>query len=100
MDDFVLFDDDKAALHAARDRIEGWLWEQRRLRLNPRTGAVAGTSVPYTFLGYRVSRGGLEVGHKTRRRLARRVAIAAREGPAALERTLRAYRGIVMFGVE
>ncbi len=96
MDDFVLFGDDEAALVEQRGAIEQWLWEKRRLRLNPKLGAVVGTDVPLSWLGFRVSRAAIGPGRKLRRRLRSAVKRAALRGPAALEQCLTSYRGLLV----
>lgn len=98
LDDFVLFGDDAGRLREARERIVEWLWEERRLRPNPKRWNVHGTDEPSTFLGYRVTRGGVAPGKKLMRRLRGKVRAAARKGPAALVRTVKAYEGLVRFG--
>lgn len=96
MDDLVLFDDDRARLEDAREAVTAWLAEHRRLGLGP--SVVAEAREPCTFLGYRVSPAGLSPGRKMRRRMPLRVRAAARRGPRALERTVRSYRALVVFG--
>lgn len=97
MDDLVLFSDDRDALRAARAAIADWLWRERRLRLNPKYQQVAPNRDPTVFLGYRVSRGGISASRKLRRRLGRRLDAAARKGDEALVRTIRSYRGLLLF---
>ncbi len=98
MDDFTLLADDVAVLEAAREHIAVWLAAERGLRLNPRKLTIQSTSAPCTWLGYRASRAGLSPGRKMRRRMKVRLPAAAERGPAALEWSLRAYRGLVEFG--
>lgn len=98
MDDFVLFGDDAARLEAARTEIEGWLAEHRGLALNPKRWHVSETSQPCTYLGQRVSRAGLSVGKKLRRRMPGRVRAAAQRGEDALVRSVRSYVGLATFG--
>ncbi|HRI09015.1 MAG TPA: reverse transcriptase domain-containing protein [Nannocystaceae bacterium] len=97
MDDLTLFGDDAGELAEAGAAIEDWMRRERRLEIHP-PEAPHEAAEPSTFLGYRVSRGGLSPGKKMRARLARRVRAAALRGPEALERTLEAYAGIVRFG--
>ena len=96
MDDCALFSDDPAALERCRDAIAAWLRVERGLCLNPRRLAVRPCSEAVLFVGMRIDRAGLSPGPKIRRRLRRRVRAAARKGPAALERTLRSYRGLFL----
>lgn len=84
----MLFGDDAEALRAARARIVEWLWAERRLRLNPKRWHVHGTNESSTFLGYRVTKGGVAPGKKLMRRLRAKVRAAARKGPQAVERTV------------
>lgn len=97
MDDLVLFADDRAALTAARADIADWLWRERRLRLNPKRLQVLSNHEPAVVLGYRVSRAGITASRKLRRRLVRRLDVAARKGDQALLRTIRSYRGLLLF---
>jgi hypothetical protein len=96
MDDFVLFSDDAAALEAARERVRAWLLSERGLSINPKRGAVHATSEPAIFLGCRVSQAGISPGPKVRRRMRRRLRLAARKGLDHLERSIRSYRGIYL----
>ena len=50
------------------------------------------------FLGYRVSRAGVSPSRKLRSRMAVSLRVAKKKGPTALERCVRAYRGLLMFG--
>ena len=97
MDDLTLFSDDAAELVEAGAAIDAWLRRERGLAIHPHE-APHEAAEPSTFLGYRVSRGGLSPGKKMRTRLRRRVRAAAERGPDALERTLKAYAGMVRFG--
>lgn len=51
VDDFVLFADDKASLHTAREEISGFL-ERLRLRLHPKKTFVAPAAKECRFLGF------------------------------------------------
>ena len=98
MDDISLFASDAAVLEDAREKVRGWLMEQRGLLLNPKRWHVLPAAQPSTYLGYRVSRAGVSPGRKARRRMRDRVAIAADKGPDALRATLESYRALVLFG--
>jgi len=98
MDDLTLFGDDRGRLEQARGAIADWLWNERRLRLNPRRWDVHPTSEPSVYLGFRVTRAGIAMGPKARRRLRARLALRAAAGPEALEATLLATRGMALFG--
>ncbi len=98
MDDFTLFGGKQAQLLAARSAVAAWLERERRLELNPKRGAVVPAAQPSTYLGYRVSRGGLQPSRKLKRRLRRRVRAVEQQGPKKLGRSLRSYRGLMTFG--
>lgn len=98
MDDFVLFAESAGQLEEARDAITSWLQAERRLELNAKRGQVLPAEEPAVFLGYRVSRAGVSPSRKLRSRMARKLNRAARKGPPALERCVRAYRGLLTFG--
>ena len=95
MDDFVLFGDDARQLEAERDAIVEWLAIERGLELNPKRWHVADNRQPASYLGFRISRGGIAPGRKLRRNLHQRILEAAERGGGALERTLLSYRGMV-----
>lgn len=99
MDDFLLFDDDPSRLVHARDALAAWLRDERGLVLKDPAAIPASTTVPFDFVGQRVSRAGLEPAPKLWRRLPGRLRIAAERGPLALERTVAAYRGLAMAGI-
>lgn len=93
-----MFADDKVMLREARSAVAGWLWEKRRLTLNPNRQHVQMTKESSTFVGYRVVRAGLSPGEKMKKRLVLNVRKAAARGPEALARTVRSYRALVRFG--
>lgn len=97
-DDFVLFSDDVKALEKARKAISEWLARERRLELNPKRWAVHPTAEAWIFLGYRLSRGGIDASPKLRRRLKQRLRARSAEGSEALARSLASYRGLLLFG--
>jgi hypothetical protein len=97
MDDFVLFANDQSQLLDARAAIATWLQYERALRLNPRHLTVAPTRTPAVFLGYRISRAGITPSRKLRRRLYQRLQAAASRSNTALVRTIRSYRGLLLF---
>lgn len=97
MDDFVLFGDDLDRLIEARARIVDWLAQERRLTLNPKRWDVKPTHEPTIFLGYRVSRAGINPSRKLRRSLRSRLRQAADHGYESLERSLHSYRGLLLF---
>ncbi|TMQ76125.1 hypothetical protein ACCUM_0064 [Candidatus Accumulibacter phosphatis] len=63
------------------------------LRLNPKRLAVEPTRIAAVFLGYRISQAGIAPS----RNLRRRVRLAAARGEESLIRTLRSYRGLLVF---
>ena len=91
MDDVVLFGDDREALLMSRQRIGEWL------QLNPKRWDVLPNTAAGVFLGYRVSRAGISPSRKLRRSLARRLRLAARQGYEPLVRSIRSYRGLLLF---
>ena len=93
-----LFSDDADALIRAHEEIRAWLWDERGLSLNPKHRRVLPTAQPCTALGYRISRGGLNLGRAARRRMRVRLRKAAARGALVLGRSLRSYRAIVGFG--
>jgi len=96
MDDFVCFADEPATFRSWRSEIREWLWEERRLRLKLTRGHVRSTSIGHNFLGYRVTRQGLDLGAKAIGRFRRRIAeVAATGDPEQLRRSLVAWRGAV-----
>lgn len=97
MDDFVLFHEDRGTLEAARDEIAAWLRRERSLALKREQAPVVPNCEATRFLGYRTSRAGITPSRKLRRRFEGRVRQAAERGPDALERTLRSYRGLLLF---
>ena len=97
MDDFVLFCDDAARLANARAAIADWLAAERRLALNPKHLEVVPNRAPAVFLGYRISRAGIAPSRKLRRRLRGRLRKAAARGEDAVVRSIRSYRGLLLF---
>ena len=96
MDDFVCFADEPETLRNWRSEIRAWLWEERRLRLKLTRGHVHSTSTSHNFLGYRVTRRGVDLGEKAIRRFRRRLAeVAATGDHELLRRSLVAWRGAV-----
>lgn len=96
MDDLLLFDDDDARLEDAGADIAAWLASERGQRFKE-GAAVVGTDTTLDWLGHRISRAGISAGPKLWRNLRRRVRWAARRGPVALERTLAAYKGLLVW---
>ena len=97
MDDVVAFANDRATLRRWRREIETWLWDERRLRLNAHKGHIRPADLPQTYLGYRISRQGHDLGPKAVRRFRRQVAIRAKGDPESFRRGLAAWRGTMAF---
>ncbi len=97
MDDMALFAEEKPRLLEARTAVAQWLHEQRRLQLNLKRLAVEPTQTPAVFVGYRISQAGITPSRKLRRHLRHRVRLAAAKGEDALIRTVRSYRGLLVF---
>ncbi len=97
MDDLVLFDQERDRLRSARSAIAGWLADKRRLTLNPKHLEIIPNRTPGVFLGYRISRAGINPGRKLRRRMKRRLRLAAAKGETALVRSIQSYRGLLLF---
>ncbi len=95
MDDVVCFADDAPTLRRWRRSIGEWLREERRLRLNPRKGHVRSAELSQTYLGYRISRQGWDLGPKAMRRFRKQLPRLARGDVDRLERSLAAWRGVM-----
>ena len=81
MDDFVLFHDDKGALHDWKDAIRSFLATRLRLELHPKKSLVFPVAVGLEFCGFRI--------YPTHRRLRR---AAVRRFVGRLRRQRAAYR--------
>ncbi len=97
MDDLVCFGDERAVLRRQRREIAAWLEDQRRLQLNERKGHIRSTELPQTYLGYRLTRQGYDLGPRAVRRFRRQVRRYAFEDPIRLERSLASWRGAMAF---
>ncbi len=78
--------------------VRAWLWQQRRLALNVRKGHIRSSIGTQPYLGYRISRQGIEVGKKATQRFRKRLALLARGDLTTLERSLASWRGVLGFG--
>lgn len=85
-------------MEKARGAVAEWLARERRLELNPKRWAVVPAAQPSTYLGFRVSRGGLQPSRKSRRRMRQRLRAVGEQGRKKLGRSLRSYRGLMTFG--
>ena len=97
MDDMLLFADDRDTLEGARAAIAAWLAEHRGLQLKDPEAPVRSTRERVDWLGYRVHPSGIRAAPKLQRRMRRRLQAAAEQGPEAFERSLQAYRGLLLF---
>ncbi len=97
MDDLVCFADEAARLRECRWRIEEWLWENRRLRLNRRRGHVRSTELPQSYLGHRVTQQGYDLGSKAVRRFRRQLPGLITGDLERLRRSLASWKGAMAF---
>ncbi len=97
MDDLVCFGEERAVLAGHRRTIAAWLEEHRRLRLNERKGHIRSTELPQTYLGYRVSRQGYDLGPRAVRRFRRQLRRLRFGDPVRLGRVLASWKGAMAF---
>ncbi len=97
MDDLVYFGDHRAVLGRWRREIAAWLWNRRRLLLNERKGHIRSTELPQTYLGYRVSRRGYDLGPKAVRRFRRQLRRLQLGDPEHLRRVLASWKVAMAF---
>ena len=90
VDDVAYFGDDRDALIAVRDRLAEWLRVERRLRLKDPSARPRRADRIHDYLGYRVSRRGVELGPKARQRIYARLGRRVGE-PARLRAAIGAY---------
>ena len=98
MDDLLLFQQSEDQLWEAKAVIERWLQEYRYLQLNPKHNVVEPTARAFVYLGYRISRGGVDVSSKLKRRFCRNIRKSGMLGGDNLQRSLASYKGLLMFG--
>lgn len=96
MDDALLHAPDPQTAAALADVAAAWLAGELGLSWGRRDGPSATQGRPVAFLGHLIGRAGVRPSRKLRRNLGRGLDEAARRGPAALERTLASYRGLVV----
>lgn len=96
-DDITFMGDDQDELCAQREWMAAWLRDERHLELkDPEAGPKRADRV-HAYLGYRVSRRSLQLGHKARARLPKQ--LGARVGqPSRLEASIRSVGVGWMFG--
>ncbi len=98
MDDLVCFADERSTLRSHRNALIEWLSEERRLRLNTRKGHIRSTGLPHTYLGYRITRRGLDLGPRATRRFKTWLADAVASGDEEhLRRGLASWQGAMSF---
>ena len=97
MDDMVFFADEPATLRRWRGEVRDWLWEYRRLQLNVRKGHVRSSEFPQSYLGYRVTRQGHDLGPKAVRRFRRQLPGLAAGDLRRMRRALASWRGTISF---
>ncbi len=97
MDDLVCFGDQRATLKRHRREVGAWLEEQRRLQLNERKGHIRSTELPQTYLGYRISRRGYDLGPRAVLRFRRHLRRLAFDDPSRVRRVLVAWKGATAF---
>ncbi len=97
MDDLVCFGDERAQIARWRREIAAWLRDHRRLGLNERKGHIRSTELPQTYLGYRITRQGYDLGPRAVRRFRRQVRRLAFEDPIRFARALASWRGAMAF---
>ncbi len=97
MDDLVCFGNERAELGRSRRQIAAWLWDHRLLALNERKGHIRSTELPQTYLGYRVTRRGYDLGPKAVRRFRRQLHRLQLVDPEHLRRVLASWKGAMTF---
>ncbi len=97
MDDLVCFGQQRVVLARWRREIAAWLRDHRRLALNERKGHIRSTELPQTYLGYRVTRRGYDLGPRAVRRFRRQVRRLAFDDPIRLGRVLVSWKGAMAF---
>ena len=96
MDDMTLFSDSRNVLMEARERAGEWLRTERRLHFKHPGAEPRSTTGHFTYLGYRVSRSGVEAAPKTLRKMKRRIAeLVIRGDIESIERSVASYRGVL-----
>ncbi|MDJ0840187.1 MAG: reverse transcriptase domain-containing protein [Acidobacteriota bacterium] len=96
MDDIVCFARDKASLKQWKHEIRQWLATERNLTLNPNKGHLRSCSLPVTYLGYRVTRGGYDPGPQGLKRFRKTLRKRALGSATRLRQSLHSYRAWVL----
>ena len=98
MDDITLFSDSRTQLIEARSQVARWLADERHQTLKHPQAPVRPTTTSFRYLGYRISRQGIDPGREPLRRMRRRLRwLALNDTPEALGRSLTSYRGLLGF---
>ena len=98
LDDLALAGDSRSELAAARDALAAWLWRERGQVLKRPDARPRSTRARHRYLGYRVSRAGVEVPAAVMQRMRVRMGeLVLRGDPEAIERMAASYRGVVSF---
>jgi len=98
MDDIALLSNSRTQLLEARARTAHWLATERHQTLKHPRAPIRSTTQTFRYLGYRVSRRGIDPGPKPLRRMRRRLRWLALNGtPEALGRALTSYKGLLGF---
>jgi hypothetical protein len=100
MDDLTLFADSRSQLVEARTELAEWLWEERRLRLKHPSAPVRSALSRFRYLGYQLTRAGIDPTADLLRRMRQKVGaalLATEDGK--VERSLASYGGVLGFGL-
>jgi hypothetical protein len=97
MDDAILFGNSRADLAVQRNQIRQWLLEERGLRLNPTKGHIRSCLLPQYFLGYRLTRAGVDLGPRAVRRFRKRRLALLEMSHVARDAAWQSLRGAMVF---
>jgi len=97
MDDLVCFGESRAYLKRCKAEIQAWVQDHRRLRLNERKAHILPAGVVRNWLGYRVTRAGVDLGPKAVKRFRANLPRIMSAGLPKLKRALAAWRGMMTF---
>lgn len=96
MDDLTLLGDTKHQLEGWRQQIEVFLHDRLELSLRSERTRFIPCTAKVDYLGYRVSRAGIEPGREVKRRLTRRLQswLVKPPSPEHIERSLASVKGL------
>ncbi len=98
MDDLALFGNSRQMLKLAREEVALWLAAKRHLALKHPDASVRSTNQRFRYLGYRVSRPGIDPTSEVLIRMRRRLRSLVLAGQAdKLYRSLASYKGLLGF---